>query len=85
MSAPNVVRCVCCDVRFSTVLDALDELRSTTVAELQRDLEIATGCGLCVPYVQRTIETGESAHPILPLAEAEALAARSGVEGQGRA
>lgn len=80
MTNPVVTRCVCLNVEFERVLGYLREERITTVAELQKHLDIASGCGLCLPYVQRTIETGTARHGLLGDEESRRLIARSGVD-----
>lgn len=61
----SVTRCICFDQSFESALRTAREHACTTVAGLQEYLAISGGCGLCVPYVQRTIETGETVIPVM--------------------
>ena len=52
-----------------------------TVAEVQKHLRVSAKCGLCIPFIQKVIETGETAIPLMNQEESEALLRRSGLEG----
>lgn len=83
MSTPDrpilVTRCVCTGHDFAAALRVARSLGAGTVAELQRQLSISTGCGLCIPYLQRTLESGATGHPLLEEREVAAFLERSGV------
>lgn len=56
-----VRRCVCADVSFA-------ELRAagvTTLEEASHWFNVANNCGLCRPYVERMLETGETAFGVI--------------------
>ena len=74
-----VSRCICTELDFARAREVARRIGARTVAELQPTLPIGTGCGRCVPYVQRTIETGETAHPLLDQREVEEYSLRSGI------
>lgn len=56
-----VRKCVCFDVPFSAILE--EGVRS--IEEAQEKFGCGTKCGTCIPYVQRTIETGETSFDII--------------------
>jgi bacterioferritin-associated ferredoxin len=74
-----VNRCICNNVPFAAALVLARHSGVTTVAGLQRLSPLGTGCGLCVPYMQRSLMTGETDLPVLPDREAASLRALSGV------
>lgn len=74
-----VSRCICTELDFVRAREDARRIGARTVAELQSTLPIGTGCGRCVPYVQRTLETGETIHPVLDEREVEEYSLRSGV------
>ncbi len=76
-----VNRCICCEQDFAVALPVARKFTCTTVAGLQEHIEISTGCGLCIPYVQRMVETGETDLPVLSPDEAQELIWRSGTIG----
>lgn len=81
-----VNRCICRDVTFADALAVARVRGCHTVADLQRSLDIASGCGLCIPYVQRALITGETDLPVLGEEETASLMERSGITfaGEGR-
>ena len=78
-----VNRCICRKIIFADALALARRNRCTTVAELQRYVDLGTGCGLCVPYMQRSLLTGEIDLPVLDDREAASLLARSGLAPAG--
>lgn len=73
-----VDRCICCSVPFAHALDVARANGARTVAELQRVLEISTGCGLCLGYMQRVLETGQPQQPVMRGTELRHWRERSG-------
>lgn len=55
-----VVRCVC----FDTTFEQLKALGMRSLEEVQRETQCGTKCGLCVPYILRMLETGETAFKV---------------------
>lgn len=74
-----VDRCICRMITFAEGLAAARTLGVRTVGALQRHVEIGTGCGRCIPYMQRALFTGETDLPVLTERESELLMERSGV------
>lgn len=73
---PIVTSCLCRSVDLGRVALLASQYRITTLGELQERIDISTGCGLCVPYVQATLETGRGWHYLLSEEESEELLAR---------
>jgi len=78
-----VSRCVCHNVRFTEGLELAARHGCRTVAELQRFVPLGTGCGLCIPYMQRALATGETDLPVLDEGETELWTRRSGIVAEG--
>jgi bacterioferritin-associated ferredoxin len=56
---------VCFDLRFSELKKKLDE-RPATLDEIGRRYGCGACCGMCRPYIERMLETGETVfHEIL--------------------
>lgn len=74
-----VDRCICRKVPFVHALEIARLHGCRTVAELQAYSELGTNCGLCIPYMQRALATGETDLPILGAAESERWIGLSGL------
>ena len=55
----RIDRCVCHKVEFATVKGWLEANPGSTFQDMQRQFKCGTGCGLCGPYVRRTMRTGQ--------------------------
>ncbi len=78
-STVTVDRCICREVSFLELREIAVRLGCRSVAQLQQYREVSDRCQLCLPYVQATIETGRTVHPLLEPDDAAALVDRSGV------
>ena len=58
----RIERCVCHKVEFSTVKRWLESHPGATFADIKQEFKCGTGCGLCAPYVRRTMRTGETVY-----------------------
>ena len=56
----RIDRCVCFRTPFSDLKELADETGRTTVETLKAVHPFGSNCGLCVPYVRRMLETGET-------------------------
>ena len=74
-----VNRCICKSVPFESALIVARTHDCTTVAQLHNYSPLGTGCGLCVPYMQRSLITGKTDLPVLGEREAASLLELSGV------
>ncbi|MEO6048519.1 MAG: hypothetical protein ABIQ57_13640 [Candidatus Kapaibacterium sp.] len=79
-----VNRCLCHGVPFAAALAIAGAHGCATVAALQNFCALGTGCGLCVPYMQRSLATGETDLPVLGNREMELWTGRSGIVTEGR-
>jgi len=60
MSYNKVTKCICYDRTFEEVKEYARENGISSVDELQ-DLDYCSNsCGLCAPYVEVTLETGQT-------------------------
>ena len=55
----RIDRCICHKVPFDRVKAWCEEHPGATFADVKREFKCGTGCGLCAPYVRRTMRTGQ--------------------------
>ena len=67
------------NVRFSDALPLARRHGCSSVADLRVYSSLGSGCGLCIPYMQRALMTGETDLPVLGPSESAALLLRSGL------
>lgn len=79
-----VNRCICNNVLFADAQDLARRLGCRRVSELQQHSPLGTSCGLCIPYMQRALETGEIDLPVLDEREAGEWLRRSGMMVEGK-
>lgn len=79
-----VNRCICHTILFADALTLAAAHRCRTVAELQRHCALGTGCGLCIPYMQRALGTGETDLPVFDMRETAYWMERSGLIPEGK-
>lgn len=61
-------RCVCHGVTFAEVVHWSKSCANPTADGAARALGCTTSCGMCLPYVERALETGQAVfHEILPV------------------
>lgn len=61
----EIDRCVCFDLRFSDLKRKLDE-RPADLEQIARRFGCGSCCGLCRPYIERMLKTGETVfHEVL--------------------
>lgn len=64
----RIDRCVCHDVTFSEIVEWSESNGCRHVDAVAREFKCTTSCGMCLPYVERALETGQKVfHEILPL------------------
>lgn len=54
-----VNRCTCYKITFEEILKVANENDIRTLSDLQDKLFICNNCGLCNPYVEKILETGQ--------------------------
>lgn len=57
-----VKQCVC----FERTFRELKESGAKTLDEIIERFHCSTGCGLCSPYIQRMLQTGETEFEVIP-------------------
>ncbi len=55
----KISHCVCHDVSFQSIKELSKELNTTDIVELQKELDFSLNCCTCLPYIKRTLATGE--------------------------
>ncbi len=55
-----VDRCICHQISFEQILKSVNERGLRTVQEIQAEKLSSTNCKLCLPYIERMLETGET-------------------------
>jgi len=64
----HVDRCICHDVRFTTLHDFAQSRDSCdnedVVIAIRRTFGCGSGCGLCVPYIREMLRTGRTSLPV---------------------
>jgi bacterioferritin-associated ferredoxin len=60
MGYRNVTKCICHSRTFKEVKEYAKENDISTVEELQSQSYCSSGCGLCSPYVELVLKTGET-------------------------
>jgi NAD(P)H-nitrite reductase large subunit len=61
----KVDRCVCFEVSFKTLKAHADET-GCDLDGLKARFGCGRGCGLCVPYLLKMLETGQTAFDLIP-------------------
>ena len=78
-----VTHCICFQ-SFASAIEKAREAGCANVRELQEQMDISANCGLCVPYVQRAIETGETAFDVMNKEESAYWIERSATSEEER-
>ena len=78
-----VNRCICTGVTFEAALAVARARSFQRVVELRSASSLGSGCGLCIPYMQRALMTGETDLPVLDEPSRLRLLELSGVEEKG--
>lgn len=60
MSRFTVSKCICHQKDFSDIKSFAEENGISSVSELQGKQYCSCGCGLCAPYIELMLETGET-------------------------
>lgn len=55
----EIDRCVCFNIRFADLKQKLDE-RPASMDQIARRFGCGSCCGLCRPYIERMLETGQT-------------------------
>ena len=60
MARNNVTKCICHKKSFNEIREYADKHKVSSVEELQDDNICSNSCGLCKPYVEIVLETGQT-------------------------
>lgn len=61
MPSEHIVnRCICYDVFFEKLKEVAEETGAQTIEELQEHIDFGLNCGMCVMYVAKMLETGDT-------------------------
>jgi len=61
----EVTKCVCYDTTFEEMKEIMQKNNLTTVDELREIKPVALNCKLCLPYINKMIETGETRFEVI--------------------
>ncbi|MDZ4713784.1 MAG: (2Fe-2S)-binding protein [bacterium] len=56
----NITKCICYDTTFSEMKKIMQKHDLKTLDELKKVRMVASNCRLCLPYINRMIETGQT-------------------------
>lgn len=56
----NITKCICYDTTFSQMKKIMQKNNLKTLDELKDIKVVAANCRLCVPYINKMIETGKT-------------------------
>lgn len=60
MAHNQVTKCICHNRTFAEIVDYAEEHNLHSVEELQDDDFCSNSCGLCIPYVEDALSTGQT-------------------------
>lgn len=60
MASNNVTSCICHDKNFAEIKQYADQNNLSSVEELQNQNYCSNSCGLCEPYVELVLKTGQT-------------------------
>lgn len=60
MSANKVTRCICHGRTFEEVKEYARKQNYNSIEQLQNDKFCSCSCGLCIPYVEITLNSGQT-------------------------
>ena len=66
-----VYRCLCYPHTFIDLKQLIEAESLTTVPQITERTGCGSGCGLCLPYLELLLRTGETAFAVLSSKEAE--------------
>ncbi len=63
--------CLCFPHSFQEIKHIVESEGWSTVEEITLGMECGGGCGLCRPYLQRMLDTGETEFAVITLSSAD--------------
>jgi bacterioferritin-associated ferredoxin len=61
----KVTKCICYDTSFKEMKEIMIKQNLKTIDELRRVKPVGVNCRLCVPYIEKMIETGETEFKVI--------------------
>lgn len=61
----EITKCICSDVTFAEMKVIIDEHQLKNIDELREYADVAMNCKLCVPYIDKMFETGQTKFEII--------------------
>lgn len=59
----KVTKCICYDCSFKEIKERLDN--GEELNNIIQDTCVGTKCGMCIPYIEITVETGKTEHDVI--------------------
>lgn len=59
----KVFKCICHCYTFAEIKERLDA--GENLETIVKDTKVGMKCGMCQPYIEKTVETGEVTHDII--------------------
>lgn len=56
----EVTKCICYDTTFKEMKEIMEKNDLKTLRDLQQYIDVGLNCKLCVPYIEKMIETGRT-------------------------
>lgn len=61
----EVTKCICFDMTFEEMKKIMYENNINSLVELKKIKTVASNCKLCIPYINKMIETGETKFEVI--------------------
>ena len=61
----NITKCICFDMSFSQMKKTMNDRNIRSIEEFRKIKPVATNCKLCLPYINKMIETGKTEFEII--------------------
>lgn len=61
----NILKCICYDTTFEQMKKIMKEKNINSIEELKEIKLVASNCKLCLPYIKKMIETGQTEFDII--------------------
>jgi len=61
----NVLKCICFDTTFAEMKEIMKKNNINNIEELRHIKQIAANCKLCLPYIEKMIETGQTEFEVI--------------------
>ncbi len=61
----NIVKCICYDTTFEEMKKIMKENNLHSIEDLRKIKPVGLNCRLCVPYINKMIETGQTKYDVI--------------------